>query len=116
MNLCALDPNVGKAHPDAGLLAVVRGQPRVAPRDLALDRHRALDRVDDAGEFREKGVVQTVDDAAAEAGDRGLAQEAALTVSVGREDRREAAQLHHDGMAPGFGTSAGQSGRAQMIC
>jgi hypothetical protein len=50
---------------------------------LPLDRHRALDRVDDAGEFREKGVVQTVDDAPAEASDRGLAQEAALTLLIG---------------------------------
>ena len=74
------------ADPEDDLL--VLGNAGVAADHVALNVHRATDRIDHAGEFHQHAVAGGFDDAAAVPGDGGIDQFAAM-----RLQRRDGAHL-----------------------
>ena len=66
-----LDNHIANMDPDAHIDAPVIGQPLVAPRHLALQQGRALDRIDYAAELSQQAVAHQFEDAAAVLGDFG---------------------------------------------
>src|ERR1700677_3877888 len=74
IKVAVVDDDVADVDADSKDDALVLADVCVATEHAALNRNRALDRIDDAAEFDQRAVTGRLDDAAMMAGDRGLDQ------------------------------------------
>ena len=97
----AFDHDVAQVDADAQARAPLLGQVAVAPGHGFLDRHRALDGVDHAGELDQRPVAHQLDDAAPVLGDLGrenlLAQRLERAQGAGFVSAHQAAVTDHVG-------------------
>ena len=102
VDVVALDDDVAEVDADAER----DSRPRILRgRRIALDEKRAVDRIDDAGEFDQRAVADQFDDAAAMLGNRRVEQRLAMPLQGG--ERPGLVTTHQAGVADDVGRKDG---------